>query len=432
MGKGDRAIIQPAGTKAIFIPDTSSPRKPKGFKAHFVSTLFNPFLWAILLVIAVMVAVVLPIGHNMPFNFDATYKERFMNLYFGEEMSITGASYQADSLPSSIEGSKYFRIDMKFTNPSDKFNQQFTIEMSGTDGNGNTFQKNKTIALKPSQIAIFSGDSCNSEDGKWCSLMAVRFMQNFLKPDEPSYYADKSWTSMAASDCSCRIAVWQPPKYTPQGDNKVTVTIIVKNESGQVLERASGNVKCINTEEPPATPDPKEPPDDTVKDTDKEPDSDNDGIPDNSDCCGDTKGNVGNAGCPLNDRDRDGVPDNVDSCPDVYGEGGDGCPIVTEEDIGWNPFAWLVKQFNRIGKWYGALPLADRETLFTGAILGIVGFLFIIYVIKVIKRDFGREGSYYYSEIPQAPKTKVTQSGEKSLKGTQGKRVGRPLKEAYK
>lgn len=331
-----------------------------------------------------MVAVVLPIGHDMPFNFDATYKEKFMNMYFGKEMSITGASYQADSLPSSIEGGKYFRIDMKFTNPSDKFNRQFTIEMSGTDGNGNTFQKSKVVALKPSQTAIFSGDTCNPEDGKWCSLMAVRFMQNFLKPDEPSYYADKSWNS---GTCGCRIAVWQPPKYTPQGDNKVTITIVVKNESGQILDRASGNVKCINTEEPPSTPDPKEPPADTVEDSEKEPDSDYDSVPDNSDCCRDTKGNTENAGCPLNDRDRDGVPDHVDSCPDTYGEGGDGCPIISEEeDIGWNPFKWIVKQFNRIGKWYGELPLADRETLFTGAIVGIVGILFVIYGIKVIKR----------------------------------------------
>jgi len=33
--------------------------------------------------------------------------------------------------------------------------------------------------------------------------------------------------------------------------------------------------------------------------------------------------------------------------------------------------------------------LTDRETLFTGIIIGIVGILFVVYAVKIVKRDFG-------------------------------------------
>ena len=62
------------------------------------------------------------------------------------------------------------------------------------------------------------------------------------------------------------------------------------------------------------------------------PDTDGDGIKDSSDSCPREKGSKANRGCP--DTDGDGFIDKNDKCPRERGVAPDGCPTISEAEIG--------------------------------------------------------------------------------------------------
>ena len=62
------------------------------------------------------------------------------------------------------------------------------------------------------------------------------------------------------------------------------------------------------------------------------PDTDLDGIMDSADSCPTEKGSIANRGCP--DSDGDGFIDRSDRCPREPGVAPDGCPTISEAEIG--------------------------------------------------------------------------------------------------